>query len=402
MYKKALQNINRYYAADTTAKDKTAEIIRSLKDSVEFDSCAVFYLIPDTLSTAYSTGGFNQKYTVCREVTDILYNPDNDNISGYLLKITKKKGFAAASRLFVNDVIFGIFCIFRKSYEFTEDERLVFQTFSNIIAGIIKDDELSKILSVQAKTTETGVKELRSTYETIKKQNKKIKENEKIQNDFIANISHDLRTPLNSIICLSDALAGPVFGELNSKQKEYIEDIRVSGIKLLTMVNEILDIAKIESHTIKMNFTNFDLDILTKEVCNILIPLCQKKNLKIINNVNHITINGDYVKLQQVLLNIAGNAVKFSHPDSEVIINANRRKHYVDITIEDFGTGIAPKDINKIFKKFYQTENPLSKTEPSTGLGLAIAKEFVKLHHGKITVESIPEKRTKFTISIPV
>lgn len=403
MYKKALQNINRFYASETTAKNNTEEMFRLLKDTVVFDSCAVFYLVPDSLSTEYATGeSFNSEYSVSSKLTDILYNQDIDDISGYTLKITKKDGFAAASRLLVNGVVFGIFCIFRKTHDFTEDEKLVFQTFSNIIAGIIKDDELSKILSAQAKTTETGVKELRNAYETIKKQNKKIKENEKIQNDFIANISHDLRTPLNSIICMSDALAGSVFGKLNTKQQEYINDIRVSGINLLTMVNEILDIAKIESHTVKMNLTDFDLNILTKEVCNILMPLCQKKNLKIINNVSSITINGDYAKLQQVMLNIAGNAVKFSHPNSEVLISAKKKKTCVDITIEDFGTGIAPKDIKKIFKKFYQAENPLTKTEPSTGLGLAIAKEFVKLHNGSIKAESIPDKHTLFTITLPV
>ena len=236
----------------------------------------------------------------------------------------------------------------------------------------------------------------------MKKENQKIKENKKLQIEFIANVSHDLRTPLNSIICMSETLANNLFGELTSKQKEYVEDIRVSGIRLLGMINEVLDIAKIESHTVKLNVTDVNLRILVKEVCNILQPIANKKKVRFENTVKILSLRGDYVKLQQVLFNIIGNAVKFSPENSVVRISAEELFDCVEIRVKDEGIGIAKEYHKKIFEKFYQVENSLVKNEISTGLGLAISKEFVKLHGGEIEVNSEKGKGAEFVIKLPI
>ena len=249
---------------------------------------------------------------------------------------------------------------------------------------------------------EKGLAETHSAYETIKQQNKKIKANEKLQNQFIANVSHDLRTPLNSIICLSETLSTQIFGQLTPKQLEYVEDIRISGTNLLGMINEVLDITKLEAHAVKLNVTRVDVAILINEVCNILKPLFTKKNLELNLKIpQRITISGDYIKLQQVLFNILGNAIKFSPENSSIEITAVKTGKTVDISIKDHGIGISKSNQKKIFKKFYQVENTLSKSGISTGLGLTIAKEFVKLHGGKITVESELHQGTTFTVTLP-
>lgn len=404
MFKKALQHINKFYDWDFKTPEQTTKIFELINEIISFDSCAIFYLVPNQLRLELQTGGtYHKKYDLDEDLTRSLYNVENKNLSVDIKHLFKAKNNIIASRLVINGVVLGIICAERKSPEYNEEEELVFNTYAKVISNIIKDIELSKILTQHAKTLEKSLEETCNAYETIKQQNKKIKENEKLQNQFLANISHDLRTPLNSIICLSEILSNQIFGNLNTKQQEYVEDIRISGIRLLGMINEVLDITKLESHTIKLNITQVEIPVLIKEVCNILKPIYTKKNIEIKTNIpENLTIAGDYIKLQQVLFNILGNAIKFSPEKSTINIVATKCMKTVKISVQDFGIGISKQNQKRIFKKFYQVENTLSKTEISTGLGLTIAKEFVKLHNGEITVQSELQKGTTFTIELPV
>ena len=168
------------------------------------------------------------------------------------------------------------------------------------------------------------------------------------------------------------------------------------------MINEVLDIAKIESHTLKLNYSIIQLNSLIDEVCNILKPLLEKKHLKVTTNIQtDITFTGDYIKLQQVMFNILGNAIKFSDENSQIKIEAYKTIKDIVIKIQDFGIGIEKKYHKKIFNKFFQVNNTTAAQETSTGLGLTISKEFIKLHNGEITVESEPNKGTTFIITIP-
>lgn len=403
MYKKALEYLNKFYEQDFKSQDKIPKIFELLNEVIPFETCAMFYLVPDELQLkSHKNGEFKAKYKIDKNLTGTLYHTNTD-ISEQLKQVLKTGDYITASRLKVNGTVLGVLCLSRKDFPFNSDETNIFNTYTKVISNIIKDIELSKILTRQTKTLQKGLEDTRSAYETIKEQNKKIKENEKLQNHFLANISHDLRTPLNSIIGFSEILSNELFGELNPKQREYIEDIRIAGIRLLGMINEVLDITKLESHTIKINITNIDITVLINEVCNILKPLYNKKNIQITFNCPQKTeISGDYIKLQQVLFNILGNAIKFSPPNSTIHISAEKNNNYLEISIKDNGIGISKTNQKKIFKKFYQAENPLSKTEISTGLGLTIAKEFVKLHKGEITVQSELKKGSVFTIKLPI
>lgn len=404
MFQKALQHINKFYEQDFKTPEQKEKIFEILKEVIRFDSCAVFYLVPNLLHTELSSGGdFHQTYKINDDLTQHLYNAKIENISEEIKQTLNTKNPVIAARLIVKGTVLGIIYAQRENDEYTTEEKIIFQTYANVISNIIKDIELSKILSIQAKTLEKGLKETRKAYDTIKQQNKKIKENEKLQNQFLANISHDLRTPLNSIICLSEILSNKIFGDLNPKQQEYIEDIRISGVRLLGMINEVLDITKLESHTVKLNISQVDMSILINEVCNILKPLYTKKNIKINLDITALEpLSADYIKLQQVLFNILGNAIKFSPENSTINITITKTRKDLEISIKDQGIGISKTNIKKIFKKFYQVENTLAKSEISTGLGLTIAKEFVKLHNGKIEVESELQKGTTFTIKLPM
>lgn len=372
-----------------------------LGEIIQVDACGIFYLSPNNLSLEFKKNlNIEKNIQISEDFSNEIFENKTINLEEKISKILKINTNILVQKLTAKDAVFGLLLI-ERCQNFTKDESIIFQTCSSIISNLIKDLELSKVLKMQVEALQNGIVETHRAFDTIKKQNKKIKENEKLQNEFIANISHDLRSPLNSIIGFSEALSNKIFGDLTEKQSEYIEDIRLSGIRLLGMINEVLDIAKINSHTIKLNLSQVDLNLAIDEVCNILTPALNKKHITIEKHVEQITFVADYIKIQQILFNLIGNAIKFSHPNGKIVIFTQSTDKDILIKIQDFGIGIDKKFHKKIFNKFYQVENPMSKTETSTGLGLTIAKEFIKLHNGKIKLESESHKGSTFTIIIP-
>lgn len=372
-----------------------------LGEIIQVDACGIFYLSPNNLSLEFKKNlNIEKNIQISEDFSNEIFENKTINLEEKISKILKINTNILVQKLTAKDAVFGLLLI-ERCQNFTKDEAIIFQTCSSIISNLIKDLELSKVLKMQVEALQNGIVATHRAFDTIKKQNKKIKENEKLQNEFIANISHDLRSPLNSIIGFSEALSNKIFGDLTEKQSEYIEDIRLSGIRLLGMINEVLDIAKINSHTIKLNLSQVDLNLAIDEVCNILTPALNKKHITIEKHVEQITFVADYIKIQQILFNLIGNAIKFSHPNGKIVIFTQSTDKDILIKIQDFGIGIDKKFHKKIFNKFYQVENPMSKTETSTGLGLTIAKEFIKLHNGKIKLESESHKGSTFTIIIP-
>lgn len=402
MFKNAIEKINKFYEINLSQNSHADEIFEVLSEIISFDSAAIFYLTPNTLTLEYGKNFETfEDIKISDKLSSKIYDQKEENINDEIQKYLNINSNIMIQKLVVKNAVYGIILI-EKDMAFSHEEEVIFKTCTSIISNLIKDLELSKVLKMQIEALQSGIVETNKAFNTIKKQNKKIKENEKLQNEFIANISHDLRTPLNSIIGFSELLSNKIFGDLNQKQSEYIEDIRISGLRLLGMINEVLDISKIESHTIKVNLSEIDLDTIINEVCNILNPSINKKHIKIIKNIpEKLFFNGDYVKIQQVLLNLLGNALKFSPDNSEIKISALNKNDKIIIKIKDNGIGIDKKYHKKIFNKFFQIENSMSKTEPSTGLGLTITQEFIKLHKGKIEVESEQGKGTLFTITLP-
>ena len=399
MYKNAIEKINKFYKIDLN--NEPQKMFDILGEIIQVDACGIFYLSPNNLSLEFKKNlNIEKNIQISEDFSNEIFENKTINLEEKISKILKINTNILVQKLTAKDAVFGLLLI-ERCQNFTKDESIIFQTCSSIISNLIKDLELSKVLKMQVEALQNGIVETHRAYDTIKKQNKKIKENEKLQNEFIANISHDLRSPLNSIIGFSEALSNKIFGDLTEKQSEYIEDIRLSGIRLLGMINEVLDIAKINSHTIKLNLSQVDLNLAIDEVCNILTPALNKKHITIEKHAEQITFVADYIKIQQILFNLIGNAIKFSHPNGKIVIFTQSTDKDILIKIQDFGIGIDKKFHKKIFNKFYQVENPMSKTETSTGLGLTIAKEFIKLHNGKIKLESESNKGSTFTIIVP-
>ena len=403
MYKNAIEKINKFYDLNLNSSSRKEAIFEVLEEIIPFWRGAIFYLSPDNLSLEFSKNFEKiEAIKISEKLSAKLYDTTDETFKPDIAKLfNTQEERLLCEKLVIKGAVFGIIVLEKENEDFSFDEKLIFKTCASIIANLIKDLELSKVLKMQVEALQSGIITSNKAYESVKKQNKKIKENEKQQNEFIANISHDLRTPLNSIIGFSELLSNKIVGELNEKQNGYVEDIKIAGLKLLEMINEVLDIAKIESHTVKLNISDIYADVLIDEVCNIIKPISDKKHISISKNiVGEILFKGDFIKLQQVLFNILGNAVKFSPENSEIKISVKRNQDNVVITIKDEGIGIAKKYHKKIFDKFFQVEDSMSKTEASTGLGLAISKEFVKMHGGEISVDSSKGNGTEFTITL--
>ncbi len=224
------------------------------------------------------------------------------------------------------------------------------------------------------------------------------------KSEFLANMSHELRTPLNAIIGFSEVLEQRMFGELNERQAEYTRDISTSGRHLLTLVNEILDLAKVEAGRMELEPSAFAL----AETIHGALAFVRERAAE-----HRITLGADLPpdlgavvaderKIRQVLLNLLSNAVKFTPDGGRVTLRARRRDGDLEIAVQDSGIGIAPADLPRVFEEFQQVGPTTDRSREGTGLGLTLAKRFVELHGGRIWVESEVGSGTTFTFAIPM
>ena len=224
------------------------------------------------------------------------------------------------------------------------------------------------------------------------------------KSDFLANMSHELRTPLNSIIGFSDLLYEQAYGELNKKQLRSVGNISRSGKHLLNLINNVLDISKIEAGKMELDYKNFELATKLDMIRNILFPIADKNNIKIeIDMDNKLTsICADEDKFIQIMYNLVNNAIKFSYENSFVKIGARKKGDLVEITVKDTGIGIKVEDQYKLFKPFSQIDSFSSRTFQGTGLGLSLVKQIVHLHGGYVWFRSNPSEGSTFAFAIPI
>jgi signal transduction histidine kinase len=240
-------------------------------------------------------------------------------------------------------------------------------------------------------------------FREIEDKSRQIEAANRHKSEFLANMSHELRTPLNAIIGFSEVLGEKLFGELNEKQAEYTEDILSSGRHLLSLINEILDLSKVEAGRMELELTSFDMPLAIENARTFVRERATKHGIKLDVKIDERLGDhfGDERKIKQILLNLLSNAVKFTPEGGQISINARQLNGSVQISVTDTGIGIAPEDQARIFEEFRQVGgNHAHKTE-GTGLGLTLAKKFVELHGGTIWVESEVGKGSTFTFTLP-
>lgn len=289
--------------------------------------------------------------------------------------------------------------LLKKDAPFSKEEKLKIREYSISLTEKIKDFEISKIYQNQLKILQSAIVQKNDNEKKLKEKNEELVKTDKIRTKFLSNVSHELRTPLNSIIGFSTALKNEMIGALNEKQKNYANKILISAIHLSGLINDILDITKLESGEMKVNLALHFPSLIIDEVINIIEPLAFDKNIKIKTDFKYQKqINIDYLKFKQIIYNLLGNAIKFSHPNSKIIISTSNKNDKTYIKIKDFGIGIDKKDQKRIFEKFVQLDNIYMKDYSSTGLGLTITSELVKIQNGKIKVKSELNKGSEFIL----
>ncbi len=388
-------------------------IFRKLKKIIQFDEGFIYYANTDSLQlknqyVTHSDLKIDDCFKINHSQKKFIFSKngsisDNSDLMIKALQLEKKSSSFIISKLIIKSCVFGIIVLGKKQSDFyKKDDLSALNSAASILSYVFKDKELSDVFKIQLKALKDGIVEKNNAYKIIKEQNEKILEADKVKNEFLANISHELRTPLNSILGFADILSTQIYGNLNDKQSEFVNDIKVSGTHLLGMINEVLDMSKIEANAMKIVKSRFWISRAVNEAANILMPLANKKNV-VINVVipEDYEVFADYQKIQQIIYNLGSNAIKYSPENDNIEISALKSENSYKIIVHDNGIGIDPKYHGKIFAKFVQLDSAYTKKESSTGLGLTITKELVELHEGKITIVSEVNNGSTFIVEIP-
>ena len=292
---------------------------------------------------------------------------------------------------------------------------------ASLAVPLLREDHIVGALVIRRKATGSfrpEVVELLKTFATqsvlaiqnarlfreIENKSREIEAANRHKSEFLANMSHELRTPLTAIIGFSEVLSDKIFGELNGKQDEYIGDIVSSGRHLLSLINDILDLSKVEAGRMDLDVTKFDVPMAIENALILMRERATRHGIKVQHHIDDQLgeIMGDERKFKQILLNLLSNAVKFTPEGGRIDVDAGLSKDSIEISVSDTGIGIAPEHQETIFEEFRQVGTDASKKREGTGLGLALTKRFVELHGGIIRVESVLSKGSTFTFTLPL
>jgi signal transduction histidine kinase len=285
---------------------------------------------------------------------------------------------------------------------------------------LLREDQIIGSLSLTRKTPgefSPGVVELLKTFATqsalaiqnarlfreIADKSQQLEAASRHKSEFLANMSHELRTPLNAIIGFSEVLAERMFGEVNEKQAEYLQDILSSGRHLLSLINDILDLSKVEAGRLELELGRFHLPTALDNALTLVRERASRHGITLDLAVDPEIgeIVADERKVKQILLNLLSNAVKFTPEGGRVDVTATAADDVITIAVSDTGIGITPVDQQAIFEEFRQVGHDDAHKQEGTGLGLTLAKKFVELHGGRIGVQSQVGHGSTFTFTLP-
>jgi PAS domain S-box-containing protein len=244
---------------------------------------------------------------------------------------------------------------------------------------------------------------LAASNQELEIRNREVERTTKLKSNFLASMSHELRTPLNAIVGFSDLLADGTPGELNDKQKRFVNHIKQGSAHLLQLINDILDLSKIEAGQLELRCEDFQVKDALPEVLSIIRPLAMAKNIQVHHKLEtELPVHADRVRFKQVLYNLLSNAVKFTPKDGRIDIDCAENRSEVCISVTDTGIGIRAEDQAVVFEEFRQVEGNANTANEGTGLGLAITKRLVEQQGGKISLESKPGRGSRFTFTLPI
>jgi two-component system cell cycle sensor histidine kinase PleC len=249
---------------------------------------------------------------------------------------------------------------------------------------------------------ETG---LEKAHEELKDLAAELKRTARVKSEFLANMSHELRTPLNSINGFSEVLYDETFGPLNEKQRQYVNNVLTSGKHLLLLINQILDMAKVEAGKMKLSLSSLPMKSLLTDISMLVADMVSKKKIEMLLEIAEDlpNIEADELKVKEIIYNLLSNAVKFTPEGGKIGMRAKKANSEIEVVVWDTGVGIAPENMLKIFEGFFRVDTPYSRVTEGTGLGLPLSKKLVELHGGKFFVESAGlGKGTSVRFTLPI
>lgn len=289
----------------------------------------------------------------------------------------------------------------RQPQTFNEQDRNVLTRLARQMAIAIDNADLYQQVRKYTQHLEAQVAERTQALENA---NRRLEQASLHKSQFLASMSHELRTPLNAIIGFSEVLKERMFGELNDKQGEYVVDIHSSGQHLLALINDILDLSKIEAGRMELDLTTFDVTAALQGALVLVRERAHRSGLQLhVDIASHVgLVVGDERRFKQIVLNLLSNAVKFTPEGGRVELTATREGDTVTIAVSDTGIGIAAEDVAAVFEEFHQVGPDAGARTEGTGLGLALSKSLVEMQGGSIWLQSEPNQGSTFTFTLPV
>jgi PAS domain S-box-containing protein len=272
------------------------------------------------------------------------------------------------------------------------------------VTAIIRD-------TTERRTAEERLRKVREEYTQqlaeanaeLEMTNRELERANRLKSEFLASMSHELRTPLHTIIGFSELLAEELEGSLNEKQQRFVQHIHTDSLHLLELINDVLDISKIEADRLELRPEAFDLRALVAESLASVRSLADAKSHKLETALNVPTaLEADRLRIKQVLVNLLSNAIKFTPEGGRIRLEARVQGPFVVISVSDTGVGIPPEEHESIFDKFHQVGATTKGVREGTGLGLAITKRLVEQHGGSIWVKSKPKEGSTFLFTLPI
>jgi signal transduction histidine kinase/putative methionine-R-sulfoxide reductase with GAF domain len=315
------------------------------------------------------------------QVPDILVAPAESRVRGALVR-AGYRALLAIPLVREDHLLGGLTVVRKRPGEFSAEIIELLRTFATQSALAIQNARLFREIADKSRQLEVASQH---------------------KSEFLANMSHELRTPLNAIIGFSEVMSEGMFGELNEKQQEYSQDIHASGQHLLSLINDILDLSKIEAGRMELELTEVNLPTAIENALILVRERAGRRGIALETHVDERLgqIQADERKIRQVVLNLLSNAIKFTPEGGSINVRAIPGAGVVEVSVSDTGVGIAPEDQEAIFEEFRQVGTAAKKVE-GTGLGLALSRKFIELHGGRIWVQSQVGAGSTFTFTVPV
>jgi two-component system, NarL family, sensor histidine kinase BarA len=335
------------------------------------------------------------------------YRPEGmEDLSDDLLRALKSDDRDRDSRVFA-----GATADLQRMETLTKERVLqVVRSLGDVLSVIVQTGYARHLTSqIHIAAIQDAYNELTEKNRRLADSVEKLKELDKLKSNFLATVSHELRTPLTSVIGYSEMLLEGLAGELNSEQRDYVQIIMEKGDQLLQIINEVLDISKIEAGNIQLSREQLNVADLLQQVSDAMMPQARRKEIALTYSTQEGVpiVWADRAKTRQVLLNLVSNAIKFTQRGGKVMVSAkpcqmNGEQAAVLIRVEDTGIGVPVDARERIFEAFYQVDSSSTREYGGTGLGLSIVKNFVEAHGGRVWVEPAAPAGSVFYVQLPV